>query len=385
MRYVPAILIIFVVAVSGCVLPGGFFGQDVLSIRTQSTTNGARDTISVRNVDTIPHSPLLPGTPTLFSFVVDNNDKIKTTKNVCVDLFNAPLFRDPASGRLCNEIDISGKAGSCLPNADKRFRCSVNNPCDMLPGAEEQINFNLRTLSQNEIANVRQQTRLDWKVNYDFDGSLTYILPVVNMEEILKRQRSGDRTEILISKSHSSGPVQLDVELLGAPYLLAELPGTLIFKIRNVGSGTIENSVIRPRLPADALRCQGQRIEATKEETIPTKYGVIIVFPKEFVVENWPGKDFQAQRSGGLQDPTQVGLFNCNERNANGDTVCKSQDEIPIYRDESRVSMRFEVRLRDANALRGIPFRSFQISSFVFYNYELRGSQDITINPFENV
>ncbi|MFA4820478.1 MAG: hypothetical protein WC613_06000, partial [Candidatus Aenigmatarchaeota archaeon] len=125
----------------------------------------------------------------------------------------------------------------------------------------------------------------------------------------------------------------------------------MFFTIKNRGSGTLVNSQI------DSNQMQ-------------------IVFPPELEVVN--GK-YSEQ-------------FSCTDNGQN--TVCKntgsvdstgkkvSDGVIPLYRDQSRSSLRFTVKLKQPL---NEPFRSLQITSTVTYNYELRNSVDMTINPFQNV
>lgn len=382
------ILLAFVIFVSGCVFPGNFFGQDVLKIHTTTTTDGVADILTISDITTIPRSPLLPEREVLLSFVVKNNDLIRSVRQVTIDLFDAPLFKDKKTGVICNAIFSSGRLQPCQANPDntgRGGRCSISEDCPILPGAEEQALFSLITFSQDEIANVKQDTHLNFKVNYNFDSSLTYSLPVVNMEEIIKRQRAGQSTDIVISKTHSSGPAQIDVELLGAPYVLAESPATLVFKLRNTGSGTIKNSNIDGIVLGASLitstRTFEELVSSIKNPNRQVEQGLVIFFPQEFDILEFPGE-------GELPDPHgnfPAGTFTC-DRNQN---KCWNIGDINIYRDESRVSMRFKIvlkeEIRKQMVAQDIPFRSFQINSLTAYNYELRDSIPMTINLFENV
>ncbi len=172
-------------------------------------------------------------------------------------------------------------------------------------------------------------------------------MPAVDTQEIIKRQRSGDKTELFTTKSHGSGPVQIDAELQGAPYILSNLEAVLYFKIKNRGSGTLVKS----------------QVDNGKME---------ILFPLEFeVVRGQHSEKFDCQLTAG-------GTLCTNN------VVKNNQDlgTIPLYRDESRSSLRFTVRLK-APLLE--PFRSYPITATVKYNYELRNDIGITVNPFQNV
>lgn len=364
--YIPLALLV-VVLISGCTALG-VFGGDVINVEQTVIQNGVQDVVVVKDTLTIPKSPLLPDQQLLLSFIVENRDKLKDVRNVRIDLFNAPTMRNSA-GTLCNLYVASGytpcniNVGTCLPRetlpgaqAPARQRYCIPDQCGaagcaILPGEEKPITFSLMTPSQNDIKNIKTDTKLNFKATYEFDGSLNYIVSAISTDEIVKRQRSGDKANLFTTKSHGSGPVQIDVELQGAPYMLSGVPSqisignqfdtVMFFTIKNRGSGTLVNSQI------DSGSMQ-------------------IVFPPELDVtpnEKFVCNNNVCTNTGKTQDGEDLGM-------------------IPLYRDESRSSLRFTVRMLEPL---NEPFRSLQITSTVNYNYELRNSVDLTINPFQNV
>jgi len=358
--YIGTMLFVLVL-ISGCVGIPDVFGRDVISVQQNTVQNGVRDIIVIKDIITIPKSPLLPDQQLLFSFIAENKDNLKNT-NAVVDLFNAPTIRSKDGTTSCN-LYISGATDTqtapnryCYPTS-----CGVNvGGCTILPGEEKQINFQLRTPRQDEIKNIKTDTKLDFKVSYNFEGTLTYLMPAISTDEIIKRQRSGDKTTLFTSKSYGSGPVQIDVEIQGAPYMLSssdvQTDTVLLFTIKNVGSGNIVNSEI-----------EGGDFNIT--------------FPPEFVVVK--NRNFQGT-------PVENEKFNCYPSNEGG-TICKTKDDvskddkpgaIALYKDQSRSSLMFTVHLKDAIKE---PFKTFQITSGVRYDYELRDSVAMTINPFQNV
>ncbi|MBI4174446.1 MAG: hypothetical protein HY517_02275 [Candidatus Aenigmarchaeota archaeon] len=358
------LLIAAVIAVSGCVGIPDVFGRDVISVQQSIVESGVRDVIVVRDIVTIPKSPLLPDQQVILSFVIENRDALKSAR-AYVDLFNAPTMRDgfdrpcnfyAVSGYTPNTIGIGtpvpvvGPSGQVAQNTDRFCLPDQCGPagCVVLPGEEKPINFGMKTPTQEDIKNIKTQTRLDFKTTYNFDGSLNYIVPAVNADEITKRQRAGEKTNLFTTKSFGSGPVIVDVELQGAPYILDTYEAVMMFKIKNRGSGTLERSQI------DSSSLQ-------------------ILFPPEFDVITAKSSE----------------KFVCSPDPLTGGTICvnnakkDNQDlgTIPLYRDESRSSLRFTVQLRQPMAE---PFRSYPISAQVSYKYELRNSVDLTINPFNN-
>ncbi|MFA4820015.1 MAG: hypothetical protein WC613_03610, partial [Candidatus Aenigmatarchaeota archaeon] len=267
--YIPLALFVLVL-ISGCAGLGSIFGGDVINIQQTVVQNGVQDVVVVKDILTIPKSPLLPDQQLTLSFIVENKDKLKDVKNVRIDLFNAPTMRNSA-GTLCNLYVASGytycdvNIGTCLPQetrqgaqapAPQRYcipdQCGAEG-CIILPGEEKPITFTLMTPSSNDIKNIKTDTKLNFKATYEFDGSLNYIVSAISTDEIVKRQRSGDKANLFTTKSYGSGPVQIDVELQGAPYILSGSSGpistsqpetVMFFTIKNRGSGTLVNSQI---------------------------------------------------------------------------------------------------------------------------------------------
>ncbi len=438
------LLILSLIFVSGCTGLPNVFGGDVISLQKTVVTENPRDAVVVPSIVTLPSPPFLPNQGITISMLVENQDKLKDARNVKVDLFNAPTFKSASTGELCNRqssgAGTTGSTGSpdlsviqdsdrqhvgtaCSDNAgnvigvcrsvsiqecpggiflpgrcpgSSDIRCctgssSIVTPsptqtfvtsapntcqpdlcgptgpfCTLLPGEQKQIRFQLKAPSESEIANIQTKTSLDIKTNYDFDGSLVYITPVVNVDEIVRLQTQGKRLTVEESKLQGSGPILIDVELLGAPYILSGSdPNTppqksiMTFTIKNTGRGSLLNSIIETSninpgtvTDLDALRQQ------------PGNKGLVIIFPREFVQVR-PSSD----------------NFNCAGTPLG--TVCVNTKDILVFKDQSRVSMRFEIQ--PAQLPPGTPFRSYTTKAFVWYNYELRDMVEVTINPFQNV
>lgn len=391
-KFVPYLLILSLVLISGCISIPDVFGRDVISIQQSVIENGVRDVIVVKSIETIPKSPLLPDQQMVMSFILENRDNLKSSR-AYVDLFNAPTMRDlfdrpcnfyavpqsslgttvapgvcPSGEECYNAPQYCPGAGSYTPcdngfgtccqpvsvvKPEQQRYCSPDqcglDGCTILPGEEKPINFVMKTPTEDDIKNIKTQTKLNFKTTYDFDGSLSYIVPAVNIDEIVKRQRAGEKTDLFTTKSHGSGPVQIDVELQGAPYMLSNFEAVLLFKIKNRGSGTLVKSQI-------------------------DNGSMEIIFPPEFAVI----PDKSSEKFTCYGDPRTGGTRCVNDAKQGNEDL----GVIPLYRDESRSSLRFTVKLKDQLLE---PFRSYQITSAVRYSYELRNSVDITVNPFQNV
>jgi hypothetical protein len=239
-----------------------------------------------------------------------------------------------------------------------------------LPGEQSvpPVTFQLKAPTQAEIAGIKTDTELNIKTNYDFDGSFVYIIPVVNIEEIIRLQTEGKKLTIEESKMHSSGPVMIDAEFIGAKYILSSTEGSstppqksiINFKITNTGKGSIKDSKIE--ISTVDFGTSPDEL-ANPPDNSATRKGIFIIFPEDLEVKEVPG-NFEC---------AQLGLG----------TRCRNKVTIQIFKDESRVSMRFGVVPKLLPV--GTPFRSTTIKAFVWYNYELRNTVSITINPFQNV
>jgi len=244
MKLAFVVLLSAVVFVSGCAGIPNIFGSDVISVQTRSIEEGTKDILVVKNILTIPNSPVLPDQEVVLSFVIQNKDKLREAKNVRVDLFNAPGFRNSA-GVNCN----SG-ANACLSqNDDGLDVCTLKNPCTIMPGEERPIQFKLRAPTKSQIANIKTQVNLDFKVLYDYDSSISFVIPAVNKEEVLRRQREGQKLDMIFDKAFSSGPLRVDVEPLGANFILDDYETVLLFTVKNSGSGTVVGSAIGKASP----------------------------------------------------------------------------------------------------------------------------------------
>jgi hypothetical protein len=361
------LLVLLLIFASGCIdLPFNPFGKDVVDVKTSVINEGPSDIVIIKDAESIPHSPMLPEQRFLFSFIIENKDDLKTAEKVAVDLYDAPLIKDGSDdndvrGTPCNVYDTSKRHcvprelsctsekcedGECTVNECVEI-CSVSKTCEILPGEEQAVNFDLLTPTQKEIVNIMTKTTLNYRVNYRTAGSLLYVVPVINKDEIIQRQRAGEKTTLTITKSQGSGPIKIDVELYGAPYILAGETATFLFRLKNTGQGTLEkDNAMQPRM-------------------------LSIYFPKEMM------------GTSGITPPSSK--WDCREVTDENHIVyvnCTNTQPLPLYKDESRASIRFEIK-----KVRTItePFKSFEIHAEVNYNYELRGSYVISVNPFQNV
>ncbi len=354
---VTLLLPLLLVFTAGCAGLPNIFGSNIIDLNTVVNVDGQRDILVIKSIETIPNSPVLPSTrgapptvtPVVLSFILENQDKINKADNVVVDLFDAPVMRHDlrnliagtpsAAGDLCNNA-----LKPCIPQSEPgKPICIAAAPCPaVFPGEQKQINFFLIAPFQDEIVNIRTTARMDFKVSYQYNASFTYLLPIIGYDEILRRQVTGDRLNVQQSKAHSSGPVEIDAELLGSPYALAGQTATLLFKIKNVGGGQVAGSSgnsMASKIPVGKLK-------------VTFDSGLNVVSPNG---------DF---------DPI-------------GGNEWVNKQPIEIFKGESRRSLIFSI-VNKAQITE--PFKSFHIIARIDdYIYELKNNANIEINSFQNV
>ena len=148
--------------------------------------------------------------------------------------------------------------------------------------------------------------------------------------------------------------MRVDMELFGTPYILSDQAATFIFKVTNTGGGNVV----------------GSQIGIGK---------FVVEIPKDMVAPN--GKiilpDGQTYSPGAsVSSPDR---FDCT---ASGTHYrCSNRKPLDIYKDQTRGSLRFEIT---KTAKIAQPFISYDIRASTEYSYELRGTQEITVKPFES-
>ncbi len=368
-------LILALILFFGCISPD-IFGQDVLKVQVSTEAEGPKDILMVNDIETLPRSPVLPDQDVRLFFVIENRDDTKDAENVKVDLFNPSSFCVIGSescigqsskdcvrdlGGTCyyeipdttpdNELEglfIRAPEGDASCNGKYCYISSDNVPQSsggkisigtILPGEQRQVQIDLKSPSEERIAGVKLDTDLHFSTTYDFKSTSTMEVIIVNINEILLRQRQGQSITLERNNIAGSGPLEIQGEVKGVPYILAGQPqgGIFIIKILNKGDkskGDLVNGII----PVGKLK---------------------IEFPAEIGQIGFPDESCQEQ----------TGL------------VCTNKEEIKLFKGESN-PIRFDI----INSPRiSEPFRTHSIRASVSYTYELRNSVHVTVNPLQNV
>ncbi len=207
------ILLIALIFITGCTFLRGF-GEDVIKINVKTEKESPTEAIAIKNVETIPRSPVLPGQNVMLFFTIENRDNTKEAKNVMVELFNPASFMVVKDGTQ----DVGR----------------------ILPGEQRQVQISLRAPSEQDIAGVKLETDLHFRVIYDFESSTIMQALIVNEAEILARQRQGQPVPLESNIIMGSGPVKVESNIIGVSYILAGQPqgGIIVMKVVNSGDKT---------------------------------------------------------------------------------------------------------------------------------------------------
>ena len=250
-----AALMIAVVFTSGCVIQSllSIFGSDVIKVSRTEQTVGTNNAIVISDKYTLPEKTVLPDTNLQLFINIQNqdNDANKVAKNVYINLFDASVFKgvytETVSGKAVTKAVLCNKDQSkCQPDV-----CGIKSACTMYMGSERPMTFMLRSPTLGEIANIITDAKLHFLVSYDYSGSSSYEVLVVDYNEIVRRQRAGESLSTTLNQVRGSGPVVIDVAER-IPFITSSADKTtstdsmITFTIRDRGNGEPKNSSIEP-------------------------------------------------------------------------------------------------------------------------------------------
>ena len=93
-------LVVSVVAVSGCIVPGGDVFQGMFSPQRPATTEASADLITTQNINIIPNPPISADNGFTVSFEVKNNDEKEQVDNVNIDRYDTGLCNFKGEGSV---------------------------------------------------------------------------------------------------------------------------------------------------------------------------------------------------------------------------------------------------------------------------------------------
>lgn len=143
-KYKMLFLLVAVIAVSGCVIPGGDVFAGMFSPQRPATTEASADLITTQNVNIIPNPPISADNGFTVSFEVKNNDENEEVKNVKVTNYDTGLCK---KGKTTTP-DSGGVAESDIVKAlDNKRLIVLKVHCD---GKTDTTNTDILFLEENE-------------------------------------------------------------------------------------------------------------------------------------------------------------------------------------------------------------------------------------------
>ncbi|MBI3190510.1 hypothetical protein HYZ41_02285 [archaeon] len=394
------LLLAVLVFVAGCTSLPFVPGSDVIKMVTTERAESPQDAVIIQKAQLSPSSSgntIFPDQAVTLLFNIVNKDDTKSAVTK-VEMFNAPSFRStcgksPALNNDCppctgSDCPLCNSGNACKPNVCNYIKDSpTEKGCTLLPAEEKQVSIEMKSPLERDIASTITKTKIEFRATYNFVASLVYIIPVVNIEEVKARQRGNEKTEVQLSKMQGSGPVRVGVDLVGPPYILANQPTIMTFKLKNVGSGNVVNSKILPAYENGMITSPYSYFEdfLLGQKDGKKAEGFIVKFPGNVKVVEAPGCKIDDYGNCNIDKDTNTNnelRFQCNYDGDNGETICYSASNIELFRGETLASMRFRVQ---APVQSNTPFTSYTILAYAGYNYEIRDSIETTINPFYNV
>lgn len=314
------IVIVLIIFLSGCngteyVIP------DVSVQRDSSSPSSSTDVVQIDNLESYPKSPVMPSTTFYINYNIKSLSDTKTIQNVETDIWDACLY------------DITERDTEVF---------------NLYPESEKEISFKLTAPSQNEIANVKYSCDIGVYVDYTFNSSTLYDVVVMNMDNIIKVQKSEKDVDITARNYKSDGPVQIDVSLSqgdSEPIVVddtSELKLPLKLELNNIGSGSL------------------------KDNSIPAGQ-VSVLIPSEMV--------------SSVDSELSTGGFSCGgSTTLNGKSYikCINGEEIEFYSDESSPIILY----LNFNENTSEFYRTFTIVANAEYEYEITKRKTVETIPY---
>ncbi|HLD83840.1 MAG TPA: hypothetical protein VI979_03235 [archaeon] len=337
-----AAFVVFVLLVTGCAGFGPDFGTNQIKV-SRPLTEGLSNIATIRDINTIPNSPVLPGDQMDLSFIIENTDNQESLKNVNVELYDAASFlngQGMGGTGLCNLVNVM-----CTPEAEA---CTIEK-CDMgslAPGGQKLINYKLIAPSADDILKLSTDFELRFAVQHDYIAKTTYRPVAVNADEIKALQRAGQQVSIEAPTSIGSGPLKLDVSLKNRDFILNNNKATFEVRARHTGTGRLADN----------------KIAAGKLVVTFVGIGCDKFTDKDAVV----GLKFT---SASLQ--TTGGAASCKFMN---------KEDIVFFSQGLSVPMLFTMSGDDIG---NVPQKSYEVTATADYTYRLSGVAAVTVKPAE--
>jgi hypothetical protein len=248
---------------------------------------------------------------------------------------------------------------------------------------------------------MKFDTDLNFRVRYDFTASSTYQIVSVDMEEIKQRQLAGETFSLSNQLTKGTGPIKIDAEIKGAPYILSGIDAALVFSMSNSGD-KVKGSLLDSEIKAGKLKIAFPKAminggDCTKITT-PFKKATGCCQFQDGSCNGMSQSECEATNEAiymsGAYSTYRAGQACINNKciasssssgcQAEGDNcACTNTEPVSFYQGES-VPLRFDIT--ESSDITPAPFKKYPpIIATADYSYELRDSVAITVNPFKNV
>jgi len=340
------------------------FGQNEIQVATP-VLEEASDIVAIKNIDTIPNSPVLPDDTVDLSFIIENLDKTESLTNLKVDLFDAASFKDSQSKTLCNTATTvavckpEGQTESCTGN-----KCNLTS---LAPGAQHLVNYKLRAPSSDDILKLSTDFELRFAVEHNFMANSIYRPVVVNTEEIKALQRAGQKVDLQAASTLGSGPIKIDLSLVNRNFILNKRGATFEAVVRHTGSGRLVNN----RIEQGNLKITFVGFSCDNFDTTLGSYNEVFTPPEDDTIDSLPRCTFTNNAVREVRDKGKV-------------TGTETSGAIEIYGEGKSNPLLF--RLKDSGNVIDIgssPYRSLEVRATVVYSYRVSGMSQMTVKPLD--
>jgi hypothetical protein len=222
-----AVLLLLVLAVSGCTIPGtdieipgipDFFGGGTQIDYTD-------DIIVIRNLQVTPGTTVKAGqTLNLYADIQNVQDPEKTSgEDVPVEV---ELYDHCTS--LFGDIKVNGNPGTSIE-------------LSMSPQEIDTVSW---SLTARDDVNLITPCELKVKVTYKYDTGTVTSITFIDDNELQDRIRRGESWRVSGSTTRGSGPVKVYLDVETQQPVSDKTPASISMKIRNDGTGFVKDSQI---------------------------------------------------------------------------------------------------------------------------------------------
>ncbi len=321
------------------------FGINLQNVQAQEKTKREiADVITIADAYTLPKPPVLTSQPFDLFIELESKEKEKIISGY-LELYDTSVFHNQSN---------------------------VSQTFTLLPTEKRVFDFSFLAPTNEEIANVKLTPRISFRVLYDFSTSSSLDVVAVNLEEVRKAQQAGESLSFVSNKVLGSGPVKIDISLVGSDYVLAGYPFLLQLKLLNEGRGMLKGNEIK---------------KGKLKLIIPDGFEIVNYEDISSILSCEEGVGVSGEEGLGWSEKvtrTAYALIRTITGLVTGSSSmacrceCENIKPIKLYQRES-APITLKLRAPDITA----PYQTFVFRASASYTYELRDYIDITVQPIE--